>query len=110
MLKRIIPLLFINLNVWAVSSPLQAKRYFQNNGGIIDHISPLLVPENKASAINNFTLDDRGQLTARAGFNILNSTGILTSTSAVVTGGGYHNAAVGTSFFAIIVGTNVYRT
>ena len=99
---------FLAGNVYA--GQLEARRYFKNNGGLFDHISPLLTPETNASAINNFMLDDRGQLTARSGFKILNTTGTLTSTSSVVTGGGFHAATSGTSFFAVIVGTNVFRT
>lgn len=107
---RTIGLLCLSLSTAFAAAPLQSKRYFQNSGGMVDHISPILVPDNKASGMVNFTVDDRGQLTARAGFKILNSTGNLGGTSVPVTGGGYHNAASGTSFFAIIVGTNVYRT
>jgi hypothetical protein len=109
-LKKLFSLFFslIAVNSFAASGPLQSQRYFKNSGGLIDHISPLLTPDTKASAISNFTLDDRGQLTGRAGFRILNTTGTMGSSA--VTGGGYHNATVGTSFFAVIVGTNVYRT
>lgn len=107
-LKYLIPVLIATSA--NAEGPFQAKRYFQNNGGLFDHISPLLVPDNKASAVTNFMMDDRGQLTTRAGFRIINTTGTLTSTSSVVTGGGYHNPSSGTNFFAVIVGTNVFRT
>lgn len=93
------------------SGPPQADRSFKNNKGLFDHISPLLTPAGNASAINNLMLDDRGQLTARPGFKLLaTSSGTLTSKTSAITGGGYHNAAVGNSFFAVISGTNVYRT
>lgn len=88
----------------------QAERYFKNTGGKIDHIGPFILPPDKASNILNFMLDDRGQLTARNGFTILNTTGSLISTSTILTGGGYHNSTVGSDFFAVIAGTNVYRT
>jgi hypothetical protein len=90
-------------------SPFQADRYFKNTGGLFDHTSLLLVPPDKGSDINNYMLDDRGQLTARSGFNILNATGTLTTSTAPITGGGYHNSQTGSDFFAIVAGTNVYR-
>lgn len=87
----------------------QPKRYFVNNGGLLDRNSPLAVPEKNASAIQNVDLDTRGQLVKRAGQSMVNtSTGTL-GTSAV-TGGGYHNSSTGNSFFGIVVGTDVWRT
>lgn len=89
----------------------QSKDYFQNNGGLLDRISPLLVPERNAVAIQNITLDDRGQLSKRGGYSILNTTGTLGGSSgSAVVGGTYHNAASGSNFFALVVGTNVYST
>jgi hypothetical protein len=86
---------------------LQPKRYFTNNGGLLDRNSPLAVPDRNASAIQNVDLDTRGQLVKRAGQSLINaSTGTL-GTSAV-TGGGYHNSATGSSFFGVVVGTSVY--
>lgn len=113
MLKRIFGLLFICSNIYAISGPYQADRYFQNTGGILTHISPLTLPKDKAVDIQNFILDDRGQLTARSGFQILNSTfGATLLSTQPVTGGGYHNTAAsgGSDFFAVVVGTNIYRT
>lgn len=109
MFKKILGLLLLPALAFS-AGPFQSKRYFNNNGGLFDHISPILTPENNASAIQNFMLDDRGQLTARDGFRILNTTGTLASTSTAITGGGYHTSAVGSNFFAVVVGTHVYRT
>lgn len=90
------------------SAELQSSRHFENSGGLVDHISPLLVPEKSATSIQNITLDDRGQLSKRNGYDILNTTGAL-GTSAVF-GGAYHDPASGSDFFAIVVGTSVFRT
>lgn len=93
----------------AYADSLQAKRYFINNGGLLDRNSPLAVPENNASAIQDATLDTRGQLVKRSGQAMVNtSTGTLGV--AAVTGGGYHNTTSGTNFFGVVVGTDVYRT
>jgi hypothetical protein len=92
----------------ALASPLQSDRFFTNNGGLVDHISPFLVSASNASALQDVTLDDRGQLTKRNGYDLNNTTGALTLNA--VTGGAYHTATVGTSFLAVIVGTNAYRT
>lgn len=109
MFKRIINSVFICLSLYSLSladsQSLQSDRYFQNNGGLVDHISPLLIPNTKASALQNITMDDRGQLSKRTGYTELGH-----PNNAPMTGGGYHNAASGTSFFAVIVGTGVYRT
>ncbi len=92
----------------ATGSALQPKRYFQNNGGLLDRTSPLVVPDQYASGILNVTLDTRGQLLKRNGQSLINaSTGTLTV--AAVTGGGYHNSSSGSNFFGVVVGTNVYR-
>lgn len=108
MLKYFKSLAIISLSLYCQGAELQPKRFFANNGGLVDHISPLLVPEQNASAIQNITMDDRGQLSKRNGYSLLNTIGAL-GTSAV-TGGGYHNAATGSSFFGVVVGTHVYRT
>lgn len=100
--------LLLGLALPLQASTLQSKRYFENSGGLIDHISPLLIPDNKASALQNITLDDRGQLSKRKGYSIINSTGAMGL--APVTGGGYHTATSGSSFFAVIAGSNVYKT
>lgn len=87
---------------------LQAKRYFQNNGGLLDRNSPLAIPDKNAFDLLNVTLDTRGQLLKRNGQSMVNSsTGILTTSA--VTGGGYHTSSSGSNFFGIVVGTNVYR-
>lgn len=111
MFKRIIPLLFIPLSVYCYGdSPLQSRRFLANNGGLVNHISPLLVPENSASTIENISLDDRGDLIKRNGATIVVSTSALLGRSTwTVLGGGYHTAASGSNFFAVIVGTDVYR-
>jgi hypothetical protein len=85
-----------------------AQRFFENNAGLVDRISPLLRPENSASEIINVTLDDRGQISKRKGYTQNNNT--VLGTTEPVTGMGYHQAASGTSFFTVVVGTHVYRT
>src|SRR5260221_9273222 len=89
--------------------PYQSARTFKNNGGLVDHISPLLIDDTHASAINNITMDDRGLLSKRNGYTVIQSTSVLASTQAV-TGGTYHTATTGTSFFAVVVGSDIYRT
>ncbi len=108
-MRRLITLIsaFLCLNVYGAGN-LQPKRYFQNNGGLLDRNSPLAVPDQYASGILNVTLDTRGQLLKRNGQSMINaSTGILTT--AAVTGGGYHASSTGSNFFAVVVGTSVYR-
>lgn len=108
-MRRIFALfsVFLAVNVYGASN-LQSKRYFINNGGLLDRNSPLAVPDQFASSINNATLDTRGQLLKRNGQSLVNSsTGILTTSA--VTGGGYHASATGINFFGVVVGTNVYR-
>ncbi len=92
------------------TAELQSSRHFENTGGLLDRVSPLLVPDKNATLLNNITLDDRGQLSKRNGYTILNSTGALGPVGSAVTGGGYHNAASGSSFFGLVVGSDVYRT
>lgn len=89
---------------------LQSKRFFQNTGGLIDHISPLLVPDNSATEIKNITLDDRGQLSKRNGYTVISSTSALLGVSThVVTAGTFHKASSGSDFFAVVAGTAIYR-
>lgn len=107
-MRRLKYLLAVLIASTAFGAPFQSSRYFKNSGGLVDHISPLLVPDQNASAVQNITMDDRGQLSKRSGYSRLNSAGSMTSSA--VTGGGYHNAASGSSFFGVVVGTNVYRT
>ncbi len=99
-----------------VANPLQSKRTFTNNGGLINHLSPFLTPDNNASDIQNITMDDRGLLSKRNGYTVIESTNALgVSTSAVagstwpVTGGVYHTATTGNSFFTVVVGSDIYR-
>ena len=108
MLKKLLALVL--LLTGSVQAAEQSKRFFENSGGLVDRISPLLIPDKSATAIQNITLDDRGQLTKRNGYTILHSTGVLGPVTSPVTGGAYHNAASGTSFFGVVVGTSVYRT
>lgn len=106
-MKKLILALLLTANGYAVEN-LLPKRYFTNNGGLLDRNSPLAIPDPYASGMLNVTLDTRGQLLKRQGQTLINaSTGILTS--AAVTGGGYHNATSGVNFFGVVVGTNVYR-
>lgn len=107
-IKYIVYSLLFAVNCAYAIGPNQSERYFKNNGGLIDRISPLLISPQNATAIQNITLDNRGQLSKRNGYSIINSTGNLTLSA--VTGGAYHNAASGSNFFAVVVGTNVYRT
>ncbi len=99
---------FLAANSFA-SGPLQSKRYFVNNGGLLDRNSPLAIPDQFASALTNVTLDTRGQLFTRTGQDMINTSAGALGTGAV-TGGGYHNASSGSNFFGVVVGTNVYRT
>ncbi len=93
----------------SLAAPLQSKRYFANNGGLLDRNSILAVPDNNATSVTNISLDTRGQLLKRSGQSLINaSTGTLTRSA--VTGGGYHTASAGNNFFGVVVGTNVYRT
>ncbi len=104
--KYLLSVLFATVTF--ASGPLQPKRYFQNNGGLLDRNSPLAIGDQYASSIQNVTLDTRGQLLKRPGQSIINSTGVLTTSA--VTGGGYHASSSGNPFFGVVVGTNVYRT
>lgn len=90
--------------------PLSSRRYLANNGGLVNHISPLLVPQNSASGIENISMDDRGDLIKRNGYIILVSTSALGPSTNTIEGGGYHTSATGANFFAVISGTDVYRT
>lgn len=101
-------LVLIALPVYA-GGPLQSARTFKNNGGLIDHISPLLIDDTHASAIQNITMDDRGLLSKRNGFSVIQTTSVLASTQAV-TGGTYHTATTGSNFFTVVVGSDIYRT
>lgn len=112
MFKHVIRALFIGLSLYLPvygQSALQPKRYFTNNGGLLDRNSPLSVPDQFASDLTNVTLDTRGQLLKRTGQDMINLTTGTLGTSAV-TGGGYHAASSGSNFFGVVVGTNVYRT
>lgn len=91
----------------ALSGPLQSERYFNNTGGLVDHYSPILIPTKSATDIQNVQLDQRGQLLKRSGYINNNTTDLTAST---VTGVGYHQSTTGTSFLAVVVGTNVYTT
>lgn len=112
-LNTILASLFVGLGLIlppkGYSSELQSGRYFENSGGLIDHMSPLLIPDKNATQIQNVTLDDRGQLSKRNGYDILNSTGRMGTTDPVV-GGAYHDPASGNDFFALVVGTSVFTT
>lgn len=109
MFKYIKLAVFISLSIYVPlpASQLQSERYFNNTGGLIDRYSPILVPSKNASSVQNIQLDTRGQLLKRKGY-LNNNVTDLTSNS--VTGLGYHQSGTGTSFFAAIVGTNVYTT
>lgn len=112
MLKIIVYSLLFTINLLTpLHAQLQSERFFDNTGGLLDRVSPLLVSPKNASALSNVTLNSRGQLSKRGGFTALNTGGALgdASNGRYVTGGAYHNAASGTSFFAVVSGTNVYR-
>ena len=110
MVKRITLALFCSVLTYQAeaASQLQPKRYFTNNGGLLDRNSPLAIPDQFASGMLNVTLDTRGQLVKRSGQTMINTAGNLTTSA--VTGGGYHSAASGSSFFGVVVGTSVYST
>ncbi len=94
-----------------LGAQLQSQRFFANNGGLVDHLSPLRIPDNTATDINNITMDDRGQLSKRNGYSVIASTSAMIGFSTwSVNGGGYHNASSGNNFFAVVVGTAVYKT
>jgi hypothetical protein len=103
MKKILIALLLCASPVFA----LQSDRFFDNTGGLVDRYSPILLPVKAASDIQNIDLDQRGQLLKRNGSDLNNSTNMTRST---VTGGGYHQSTTGTSFMAVVVGTNVWTT
>lgn len=105
-MKKLLFNIFFLLSAPAFGA-LQSERYFDNTGGLIDRYSPIIVPSKNASDIQNIQFDTRGQLLKRNG-NLKNNTTNLTSNA--VTGGGYLQSTTGTSFLAIIVGTNVYTT
>lgn len=102
---------FLAVNSFATSGPYQSERFLKNNGGKIDHISPLLVPNENLSDVQNITLDDRGQYSKRNGYTVISSTNALVGKSTwVVTGIGYHQSTVGSNFFGVIAGSAAYRT
>ena len=112
MLKRIkkwfytftgILLLYPSIGITA----LQSERYFNNTGGLMDRYSPILVPSKNASDIQNIQFDTRGILLKRSGY-LKNNSGNLNSSA--VNGLGYLQSTTGTSFLAVVVGTNVYTT
>lgn len=108
-MRRLILLFAAFCAVNSFASPLQSKRYFTNNGGLLDRNSQLAIPDSNATATQNVSLDTRGQLLKRPGQTLINaSTGTLTLSP--VTGGGYHNSSSGSNFFGVVAGTNVYRT
>lgn len=112
MLKNILRVCIFALfqTVCYADSQLQSQRFFQNNGGLVDHISPFRVPNNAATAIENITMDDRGQLSKRNGYTAVQSTFALNGFSTwTVTGGSFHKAATGSDFFAVVTGSAVYR-
>lgn len=112
MFKKLISLpLYLLLLVAPAHAALQSERFFDNTGGLLDRISPLLVPSKNSSALSNITLDNRGALAKRNGYITLNTAGALGDgvNGRYVTGGVYHDAAVGTDYFTVIAGTNIYR-
>lgn len=90
----------------AQASQLQSKQFYNLGGGLSAHVSPFLIQEGAASQIVNLSLDSQGQLIIRSGYDFVGRV----STFTAVTGGGYHNPASGNNFFAVVVGTGVYRT
>lgn len=108
MFKGIKEAVFICLFIYSpVFAAIQSDRFFDNTGGLIDRYSPILLPTKSASDVQNIQFDDRGQLTKRKGYLNNNTTNLTNSTA---TAGGYLQSTKGTSFLAIIVGTNVYTT
>ena len=99
--------LLIGLCLSPVFGAYQSERLFDNTGGLVDRYSPILMPNKAASDIQNIHFDTRGQLIKRAGYDKNNVSYLTLST---VTGGGYHQSTTGTSFMAVVVGTNVYTT
>ena len=112
MIKYIkLALLLSGLAYQANAAELQSTRFFQNNGGLMTHLSTARIPDNAATAIENITMDDRGQLSKRNGYTVIASTTSMIGFSTwTVNGGGYHTSTSGSSFFAVVVGTAVYRT
>lgn len=110
MFKKLLLSLTLLCSVSPVDAAYQSRRFFNNTGGMIDHISPLLIPDGYAKDVQNVTMDDRGLLSTRNGYTVIQSTSALLGRSTwTVIGGGYHTATSGTSFFAVIVGSDVYR-
>lgn len=108
-MRKLILLLSAFIAVNGYSTDLQSTRFFDNNAGLIDHLSPLRLPNNAATVINNITMDDRGTLSKRNGYTVIQSTSVLGPASWPVVGGAYHTAATGTSFFSVVVGTDIFR-
>lgn len=109
MKKLLITLLFLPAIALAGGS-LQSQRTFKNNGGLVNHISPFTIPDGYASDLQNITMDDRGLISKRNGYTVVQSTSALLGFSTwTVTGGAFHKAASGSDFFAVVVGTAVYR-
>ena len=109
MFKKLIVALLIAAPLFA----LQSERFFDNTGGLVDRYSPILVPTKSASDIQNIQFDTRGKLLKRSGYDLNNSTSPASSaylSASAVNGLGYHQATSGSSFMAIVVGTNVYTT
>lgn len=109
--------LVLGLNLYAgtdygqlQNSPLSSRRFLANNGGLVNHISPLLTPQNSATSIENISMDNRGDLIKRNGYTILVSTTALGQSNGTVTGGGYHTSSSGSNFFAVVIGSDIYRT
>jgi hypothetical protein len=108
-IKKLFTLLLLATPAFA-GGPLQSQRFFNNTGGVFDHVGPLLIPDQNAKAVQNITMDDRGLLSTRSGYTVIQSTSALLGRSTyTVTGGGYHTATTGTSFFSVIVGTDIFR-
>lgn len=112
MFKRIIIVTVLSVLAYqTANAALQSERFFDNTGGLLDRISPLLVPSKNASDLLNVTLDNRGVLSKRSGYVALNTTEALgdATNGRYVTGGVYHDTAIGNDFFAVVAGTNIYR-
>jgi hypothetical protein len=109
MFKHIKIALFLSVLAYQpAEAALQSERFFDNTGGLVDRYSPILVPSKASSDLQNVQLDQRGQLLKRHGYDLNNVTSFMAVST--VTGGGYHQSTTGTSFLAVVSGTNVFTT
>lgn len=100
--------LLICASVSAFGAQNQVSRYFNNSKGLLDNTNTVIIEDQYCTGIENVSLGTKGKLTKRDGSQQINAVAALST--GPVTGGKYHNAATGSDFFGIVVGTTVWRT